>query len=115
MTIHTSTAELKLTGVKIQISLAPEAAKTLQERVSEAAADLARGEERLREVLRSVPEVPDAVASHEEPYTVEAEIRATLEVVLADDLAPALRRLSRVVEVTPEELREEWERRQGEG
>lgn len=65
-------------------------------------------------MLRSLPEVPDAVASHQAPYTVEAEIRATLEVVLADDIGPALRRLTRVVKVTPEELREEWERRRGE-
>lgn len=115
MGIHAASAELRFTGVTVQIVLEPAAAGTFQERVREAAGDLARGEERLREVLRSLPEVPDDVAAHEAPYTVEAEIRATLEVVLADDLGPALRRLARVVEVTPEALREEWERRRREG
>lgn len=115
MRIHTSNAELKVTGVTIRISLAPEEAKSIQERVREVAADLAGVEERLRVVLRSLPEVPDAVASHAAPYGVEAEIRTTLEVVLTDDVGPALRRLRRAAEVTPERLREEWERRRAEG
>lgn len=61
-------------------------------------------------VLRDrLPEVTDAMVELAEPFTPEAEMAMALEGV-ALDLEPLPQRLEEAAAVTPEQLREEWER-----
>lgn len=63
--------------------------------------------EELRQRLR---EIPDAMLDLDQPYDLEAELLAALEVVVHDDIRNAIRRLEAVAAATPETLRRDWER-----
>jgi hypothetical protein len=66
-------------------------------------------EERIEEVLTSLPEPSDAALEYEIPYDVDTEVVTTLECVLDRDVAPAIRSLRGAASVTPEDLRAHWE------
>lgn len=102
----------RLTGERLEIRPVRER-RTLREKLDEITQAVAWLEDLMRHVLESLPEVPDAMAAHEVPYTVEADLRATLEVVLADDVGSARRALEVAAQVTPEQLRADWERQRG--
>jgi hypothetical protein len=87
--------------------------QTLVEKVDEITQAITWLEGLMRNLLESLPEVSDAMAAHEVPYTVEADLRATLEVVLADDITTARQALEEASQVTPERLRADWERQRG--
>ena len=89
--------------------------KDIQEQVRELTEDVGLLEDRLQSMIDTLPEVPDAMAAHRIPFSLEADLRATLEIVLADDVGSAAERLRKAAEVTPEQLQEEWEREHGEG
>jgi hypothetical protein len=136
MEIHTSAAEMKMDAtavhvrvgsrtsrimaelgfsleedVVLRLELRPaRAQRSLPEKVLEIAAELALLETRLRSLAASLPDVTDAMTAHEVPYSVEAMARGILEAVLVDALGPAIQRLEEAARLTPEGLREEWER-----
>jgi hypothetical protein len=140
MGIHTSATELKMeatavhigvgsrtSGLVAELGFSPEEdmilrlelrpawrKRSLQEKMLEIAAELAILETRLRSMVASLPEVTDAMMAREVPYSVEAMARGALEVLLTDDLGPAIRRLEEAARLTPEILREEWERERDE-
>jgi hypothetical protein len=140
MGIHTSAAEMKMnatavhigagsrtTGLVAELGFSPEedvvlrlelrsvrGKRSLQEKILEIAAELALLETRLRSMAASLPDVTDAMMAREVPHSVEAMVRGALEVVLVDDLGPAIRRLQEAARLTPEGLHEEWERERGE-
>ena len=60
----------------------------------------------LRQRLR---DTPDDMLRLDKPYDLEAELLATLEVVVHDDIDNAIRRLEAVAAATPESLRLDWE------
>jgi hypothetical protein len=140
MGIHASATELKMeatavrigvgsrtSGLVAELGFSPEEdvilrlelrpawrKRSLQEKMLEIAAELAILETRLRSMVASLPEVTDAMMAREVPYSVEAMARGALEVLLTDDLGPAIRRLEEAARLTPEILREEWERERDE-
>jgi antitoxin component of MazEF toxin-antitoxin module len=103
---------VRLTREKIEIRPI-RGKKDLQEQVRELTEDVSLLEDRLQSMIATLPEVPDAMAAHRIPFSLEADLRATLEIVLADDVASAAERLRKAAEVTPEQLQEEWEREHG--
>lgn len=98
----------RLTRERLQIRPVREG-RSLQERVRDILEELALLESRMRSQIESLGEVPDAMVSHQIPYSLEAELRTTLEIVLGDDLASARHRLEEALKTTPERLRREWE------
>lgn len=105
---------VRLTRERIEVRPLREK-RELQDQVRELAEDMTVFEERLQSMIATLPDVPDAMAAHRIPFSLEADLRATLEIVLADDVGSAVERLRRAAEVTPEKLREEWKREQGRG
>jgi hypothetical protein len=65
--------------------------------------------ERISALRRRLPEVPDAMLEQAAPYSPEAELAVALEGV-ALDLPPLIQRLEAAAAVTPERLRDDWER-----
>jgi hypothetical protein len=140
MGIHTSAAEMKMSATAVHIGIGTRAAglvaelgfspeedvvlrlelkpargkRNLQEKILEIAAELALLETRLRSLAASLPDVTDAMMAREVPHSIEAMARGALEVVLVDDLGPAIRRLEEAARLTPEALHEEWERERAE-
>lgn len=60
------------------------------------------------------PDDSEAMGEWRAPQSVAFALRGTLECVRADDLEPAILALEEAGEMTPEDLYEEWERRQAE-
>jgi hypothetical protein len=82
----------------------------LQGEVLDLVADLHGVDGRIGRLLSRIPESSDAVLEGREPYDVEAEVRGALECARGEGLQPAIATLEKAAFVTPEELREEWER-----
>lgn len=77
---------------------------------TEESADEMEGlEERIEEVLTSLPEPSDAALEYEIPYDVDTGVVTTLEYLLHRDVAPAIQSLRAAASVTPEDLRAHWE------
>jgi len=88
-------------------TLAPEDVRPEAERIAGSLKELRVEIIKLRQRL---PETPDSMLRLEQPYNLEAELLAALEVVVHDDIDNAIRRLEAVAAATPESLRRDWER-----
>jgi hypothetical protein len=84
--------------------------KSLKGRVLKIAGRLDGVREEIEETIREIPEPPAEMLEHAIPYDVPAEIRGTLECVLADDVVPAAEKLRAAAQATPEQLRADWEK-----
>jgi hypothetical protein len=62
-----------------------------------------------------VPEAPDAAAMEDTaiPESLSYALRGDIEVILSDQIGPALETLHRAIHETPASLREFWEGSQG--
>lgn len=83
--------------------------ESLKGRVLGIAGSLDGVRQEIEETIREIPEPPAEMLEHRVPYDVPAEIRVTLECVLADDVVPAAEKLRAAAAVTPEQLRADWE------
>jgi|SRR4051794_20876751 hypothetical protein len=88
-------------------SLAPE---DLRPKIEQIVESLREMQEEIVELRQRLPDTPDAMLRLEQPYNLEAELLAALEVVVHDDLDNAIRRLETAAAATPESLRLDWER-----
>jgi len=77
-----------------------------------ALAEIAAEEDRLQAIVATLPHHPQEEAMPEGtiPCDVATELRGTIEVAIADDIRPAIRRLERAARVTDEELRKGFRR-----
>jgi hypothetical protein len=91
----------------VENSLAPEDIRPEVERI---VGSLKEMREEIIELRQRLPDTPDAMLRLEQPYNLEAELLAALEVVVHDDLDNAIRRLEGVAATTPESLRLDWEK-----
>ena len=89
---------------------APREIGEVQSELGRVARELQGLRDRLADMAGELPEPAEAVLRAEVPPDVETDVLGTLEVVLNDDLDPALRKLRAAASVTPEELRDEWRR-----
>jgi hypothetical protein len=71
--------------------------------------DLRDLRERMAALRKRLPEVTEGMTELAEPFTPEAELAVALEGTVLD-LGPWIERLEAAMAVTPERLREEWER-----
>jgi hypothetical protein len=72
--------------------------------------NLTEVQKEIGELRQRLRETPDAMLRLEQPYDLEAELLAALEVVVHDDIKNAIRRLEAVAAATSESLRLDWER-----
>jgi hypothetical protein len=72
--------------------------------------NLSEVQKEIGELRQRLRETPDAMLQLDQPYDLEAELLAALEVVVQDDIRNAIRRLEAVAAATPESLRLDWER-----
>lgn len=87
-------------------SLTPEEIKSKIERLIGNLDGMQKEVGLLRQRLR---DTPDAMLLLDQPYDLEAELLAALEVIAHDDLDKAIQRLKAVAAATPESLRLDWE------
>jgi len=81
----------------------------VQRNAERVVSDLRGLRERMAALRKRLPEVTEEMTELIEPYTPEAELAVALEGAVLD-LGPWIERLEEALAVTPERLREDWER-----
>lgn len=84
----------------------------MQREIEEVASELDALARRLAAMAASIPEPEEAVLEGQAPWTLEAEMKGTLEIVVNDDLLPASKVLAELALATPDIVRERWEQAQ---
>jgi hypothetical protein len=94
---------------------APREIREVQSELGQLARELESLRDRLAEVVGELPEPADAVLRAEMPADVGTDLLGTLEVVLNDDIDPAIQKLHAAATVTDEQLRDHWRRNRPRG
>jgi hypothetical protein len=104
-------ARVELRTSRVRMVIARETADSdVMSQVLGSADDLEEIQGRLRRLADEVPEPTEAMLLQEMPYDVHTELLTTLECVAEDNLEEAIEKLRAAAAVTPDQLREHWER-----
>ena len=94
---------------------APREVREVQSELGQLARELESLRDRIAEVVGELPEPADAVLRAEVPADIGTDLLGTLEVVLNDDIDPAIRKLRAAATVTDEQLMDHWRRHRPRG